>query len=118
MRSPASTPAAALRELSERTADVRAAIALGPDDSLLAAEPTRGDLGERLRDLTLAVLEGADAAADEPPAEVEIATHAGAVYVVRGEGATLAVVAGRLTLSSLMRYDLRRALAELAEGSA
>ena len=118
MRSPASTPAAALRDLSEQTADVRAAIAIGPDGSLLAAEPARGDLGERLRELTLAVLEGADAAAGDPPTEVEVATPTGAVYVVRGEGSTLAVVAGRLTLSSLMRYDLRRALADLADGSA
>ncbi len=118
MRSPASTPAAALRELSEQTADVRAAIALGRDGSLLAAEPARGDLGERLRELTLAVLEGADAAQAGHPTEVEIATPAGAVYVVRGEGSTLAVVAGRLTLSSLMRYDLRRALVALGDGSA
>ena len=118
MRPPASTPAAALRELSERTADVRAAIALDQDGSLLAAEPARGDLGERLRELTLAVLKGADAAEGDAPAEIEIATHAGAVFVVRGEDSTLAAVAGRLTLSSLMRYDLRRALADLGDRSA
>jgi predicted regulator of Ras-like GTPase activity (Roadblock/LC7/MglB family) len=117
VRPPASTPALALRDLSELTTDVRAAIFLGPDGSLLAAAPERGDLGERLRELTLAVLEGADAAGAEPPAEVEIATRAGAVYMVRGEGSALAVVAGRFTLSSLMRYDLRRMLADLGEGS-
>lgn len=107
------TSAAALRRLTELTPEVRAAILLEGDGSLAAAEPRTGELGARLRELTLALLDGADAARGERPTEVEVTTPAGAVYVVRGEHATLGVVAGRLVLSSLMRFDLRRLLTEL-----
>ena len=107
------TPAAVLRRLTELTPEVHAAILLEGDGSLAAADPRAGDLGARLRELTLALLDGADAARGERPAEIEVTTPAGAVYVVRGERATLAVVAGRLVLSSLMRFDLRSLLTEL-----
>lgn len=115
MRSTASTPVLALRELAERAADVRAGILL-EGDGVAACDLPDEDLGERLRDLTLALLEAADGADDEPVAEVEVVSAAGAVYAVRGASLVLAVVAGRFSLSSLMRYDVRRALADL-EGS-
>ena len=116
MRSPASTPSAALRELSELTGDVRASIVLSRDGKLLAARPDSGGLGERLRDLTLTVLEGAESAGGGPEGDVEVGTQAGAVHVVRGDGPVLSVVAGRFALSSLMRYDLHQVLAGLEEG--
>jgi hypothetical protein len=111
--SPVLTPATALRRLTELTPEVRAAVVLDGEGSLAAAEPRAGDLGDRLRDLTFELLEAADAAGGERPAEVEVTTLAGAVYVVRGQRTTVAVVAGRLALSSLMRFDLRRFLVEL-----
>lgn len=117
MRSPASTPSAALRELSELTGDVRAAVVLARDGKLLAAEPDGGGLGERLRELTLTVLEGAESADGGPGADIEVGTQAGAVHVVRGDGPVLSVVAGRFALTSLLRYDLHQVLAGLEEGS-
>jgi hypothetical protein len=114
VHSAASTPGEALRDLSELTGELHAAIVLGPDGSSLAVTPDRGDLAERLRDLSLAVLERADAAGGDSPAEVEVTTPSGAVHVLRHRGFVLAVAAGRVTLSSLMRYDMRRTLAGLA----
>ncbi len=115
------TPAHALRYLGELSADVRAAVVLEPDGSLAASHPDERGIGEPMRELALALLEGANRAeaGDDPPAEVEVSTPAGAVFVVReGGGRALAVVAERLALSSLMRYDLRRILTDLAEGTA
>lgn len=117
MPASASTSEPALRRLAERSPEVRAAIVLAEDGSLAAVEPGDEGLGERLRELTLAMIEGADGAEGDPPAEIEVATPAGAVYVVR-EGATLTVVAGRFSLSSLLRYDVRAALADLDRGGA
>jgi len=94
---------------------VRAAIVLGRDGELLAADPAGTELGERMRELTLSLLEGADTAEGDHPAEVEVATQAGAVYVVRGQGSALSVVTGRFALPSLMRYDLRQVVAGLEE---
>jgi hypothetical protein len=54
---------------------------------------------------------GADAAASD---QVEIALPEGSVYALRGHGWTLAVVAGRFALSSLMFYDLRMVIRDLA----
>jgi hypothetical protein len=115
--SPALTPALALRHLGELSDELRAAILLDGDGAVAAVEPDEEDLGERLRELTLAVLETAARGGAEPPTEVEVATPAGAVYVVRSERAAIAAVAGRLSLSSLVRYDLRRILADLDGGS-
>ena len=117
MPSSALTPAQALRSLGDISSEVRAAIVLDADGSLAAADPDDGDLGERLRESALAVLETAEGADGERPAEIEAATAGGTVYLVRGGGRSLAVVAGRLALSSLMRYDLRRILADLEDGS-
>lgn len=112
MRSTASTPALALRELGERGADVRAAILLR-GGVVEACDPPDEGLAERLRDLALELLTAADGGDDAEVAEVEVTSSAGAVYAVRHDPRVLAVVAGRFSLSSLMRYDVRRALAGL-----
>ncbi len=46
--------------------------------------------------------------------QVEVSTGAGIVYALRTDDWTLAVVAGRFALSSLVFFDMRRALEELA----
>lgn len=46
-------------------------------------------------------------------AQVEVSTGAGIVYVLRSGRWTLAVVTGRFALSSLVFFDMRRALEEL-----
>jgi hypothetical protein len=109
------TPALALRDLAQMSADVRAAIVLDHAGSLAATYPEDPELGERLRELAREVVTSTgEAGADsDPVAEVEVATPAGGVYIVRLGGWTLVAVAGRFTLPALMRYDLRRTLIEL-----
>ena len=52
-----------------------------------------------------------DAAADGD--QVEVVTTEGSVFAVRGESWTVAVVAGRQPLASLMFYDLRNVVRDL-----
>jgi uncharacterized membrane protein len=47
--------------------------------------------------------------------QVEVSTGAGIVYALRSGRWILAVVAGRFALSSLVFFDMRRALEELGE---
>lgn len=122
---PTLTPELALRYLDELSTDIRAAVLLDRSGRLAA---THGDgtaaSPERLAELTTKLLEHADSAAEaaqgfEPPvAQVEVTTADGAVFAVRAEGWTIAVVAGRFALPSLMFYDLRAVLSDLGERAA
>ena len=63
--------------------------------------------GDELAELARELLERAGTP------QVEISTGAGIVYAMRSQAWTLAVVAGRFALSSLVFFDMRRALEEL-----
>ncbi len=115
MAEPALTPERALSQLGELSAEIRASILL--DSSGAVAACSDDSLGARLRKPVLELLERADEAAEEPPSQVEVSMAGGAVFAAREEGWTLAVVASRRTLSSLMFYDMRSVLRGL-EGSA
>lgn len=119
MATPARSPELALAYLDDLSADVRAALLLDSGGALAAHRPEAPESAEELRELFTGLLEHAEAAAGdgEPPAEVEVTTPAGTLYVVRGESFTLAAVADRTALSSLMRYDLRHVLADLDEAA-
>ena len=110
------TPEDALRHLDKLSPDVRAAVLLDGRGELAAAEPADRGLGQDLRELLLELLEFADAADEEPVAEIEVTGPAGAVFAVRAGDFTLAAVADPSTLSSLVRYDIRRVLADLERG--
>ncbi len=110
------TPELALRQLGELSTDMRAAVLLDGQGDLAAAEPEDGELGNDLGELLLDLLESADAADDEAVAEIEVTGPTGAVFVARARKFTLAVVTDRSALSSLVRYDLRRVLADLDRG--
>ena len=118
MADPTLTPELALRYLDELSTDIRAAVLLDRRSALAASS---GDAdGERLRELGLSLLERADAAApfDGRVAQVEASAPGGAVFAVRAEGWTIAVVTGRFALSSLMFYDLRSVLSDLGARAA
>ena len=116
---PARTPATALAYLDELSPDVRAALLLDAEGTLAAQRPDVPENAEELLALLVELLAGADAAGGEEgaPAEVEVATLAGTLFVVRGERFTLAAIAERTALSSLMRYDLRHVLSDLDEAA-
>jgi hypothetical protein len=112
---PGSSPEDAIRRLGELSDDVRAAVLLEPSGALAAHF---GAEGERLRELAADLLARADRADSQPVDEVEVTAGGGAVFAVRRSGWTLAVVAGRLALASLMRYDLRQVLGSLGSEAA
>jgi hypothetical protein len=107
---PALTPSLALDYLDELSIDIRAATILDSHDELVAhtGHPTESrERAERMRKLVLELLERAGGP------EVEVSTPNGAVFAVRENGWTIAVVTGRYALSSLMFYDLRRVTEDL-----
>ena len=118
MPDPTLTPELALRYLDELSTDIRAAVLIDRGGALAAA--SEGAAGERLRELTLELLERADGAApfEGPVAQLEATTADGSVFAVRGEGWTIGVVAGRFALPSLMFYDLRSVLSDLGARAA
>jgi hypothetical protein len=111
-----SSAQAAAEGLCAMSADARAAVVLDADGALAGVSGVPD--GSGLAELTSDLLEAADAAApDGPPAELEAQVEGGAVFLVRRPRWTIAAVARRSALSSLMLYDLRAALEGLeAEG--
>jgi len=118
MPDPTLTPELALRYLDELSTDIRAAVLLDSSGALVAA--SEGAPGEKLRERTQRLLSQADAAApfDQGVTQVEASTIAGSVFAVRAGGWTIAVVAGRFALPSLMFYDLRTVLGDLGARAA
>jgi hypothetical protein len=111
---PALTPALALDYLDELSVDIRGALLLDGDGNVAAAWRGDADRAERMREPLAELLERADRTErGQPTPQIEVATPRGTVFCVRDEHWTLAVVAGRLALSSLMFYDLRNVLSDL-----
>jgi hypothetical protein len=105
---PEGTPAR-LRDLS---ADVRAALLLDASGEPVGLVGGPAELVDEARTLVAA----ADRAApDGDPEELEVQFPRGAVYVVRRGPWALIAVAGRGSLSSLVRWDMRVLLSELAK---
>ena len=99
---PTLTPALALDYLRELSADIRAGVVLDPSGALLAGPE---ELAEPARELL---------AAAGDAAEVQVAAADGTVFAARDDGHAIALVCGRFPLPSLVRYDLKRVLADLA----
>lgn len=116
VQDPALTPELALAYLGELSTDIRAAAVLGEDDSVAAHTGFENGDAEQIGDLVGRLFEHAkEAAADgPPPAQVEVSVPDGVVFALRDHGWTLAVVAGRYALSSLMFFDLRMVARDLA----
>ena len=106
------TPELALDYLGELSTDIRAAVLLDSDGAL-AASTADEPAAEQMRDHVAELFERADSADDGEVTQLEIATGAATVYAVRGERWTIAVVASRAALASLMFYDLRHVLDDL-----
>ena len=112
MAAPPLTPELALDYLGELTADMRAGVLLDAGGEIAAAtEP--GHAGERMRDYTAELFERADQADDGDVGQVEIATGSGTVFALRNDRWSIAVVANRTALASLMFFDLRHVLEDL-----
>jgi hypothetical protein len=99
---PTLSPPLALDYLRELSADIRSGVVLAPDGTLLAGPES---LADAARDLL---------AAAPDARELHVVTAEGAVFAARSERHALVVVCGRFALPSLIRYDLRMVLGDLA----
>ena len=112
------TPALALDYLDELSTDIEAAVVLDKDGRIAAATGDDDERKQRMRGLVAELLDRAhEAAPDSGVDQVEVTTAEGSVFAVRGSSWTVAVVAGRKPLSSLMFYDLRNVVSDLGQAS-
>jgi predicted regulator of Ras-like GTPase activity (Roadblock/LC7/MglB family) len=102
----------ALAYLAEMSPDLRGGAILGPDGAVLAAS----DQPNRWREDVAALLEIADRAGGEPVEQVHIATEQGEVFALRHAGLAAVAVTERFALASLMFFDMRSVLRDLATG--
>ena len=117
------TPERTAERLCELSADARAAVLLDAAGSPASVHGVPAGRAQELAELaTLAhdLFEAVDRAhrdlAGGPPEQVEVQVDRGTVYASRTPHWTLAVVARRAALSSLMLMDLRAVLSELEGG--
>jgi predicted regulator of Ras-like GTPase activity (Roadblock/LC7/MglB family) len=103
---------AALAFLTEMSTDLRGAAILNAGGAVLAAsaEP------ERWREDAANLFAVADSAGPEPVEQVHVATEQGEVFALRHEGLAAVAVTERFALASLMFFDMRSTLRDLARG--
>jgi hypothetical protein len=100
----------AVAYLEEISPEMRGCAILSADGEVLSAS---GNI-ERWREAGRDLIAAADAAGGEPVAHVHVATGDGEAFCVRESDLTAVAVAERFTLSSLMIFDMRNALRQLA----
>jgi hypothetical protein len=114
------TPERTAERLCELSSDARAAVLLDAAGALAGWSGSDAERARTLGDLARELFETVDRATrdwDADPAEqVEVQVPGGAAFASRTPRWTLAVVARRGALSSLMLYDLRALLNELEGG--
>lgn len=104
--------AAALAFLTEMSPDLRGGAILDSEGGVLAASGHR----DRWREDAAALLDVADRAGPEPVEQLHIATEQGEVFALRHAGLAAVAVTDRFALSSLLFFDMRSVLRDLAAG--
>lgn len=102
------------RRLVDSSTDVMAAVILDAAGGLVDASGVERARARELADLVRRLVERADGVSADPVEQIEVQTTGGAVFAVRDTRHVLACVTRRPALSSLVLYDLRHALGELA----
>ncbi len=110
---PGDSAQAALAFLAEMSPDLRGAAILAGDGAVLAASAEPG----RWREDVAALFEIADAAGGEPVEQVHVATEQGEVFALRHQGLVAVAVAERFALASLLFFDMRSTLRQLARST-
>jgi hypothetical protein len=103
-------PRQAVSYLEEISPEMRGCAILNTGGEVLAST---GE-GEAWQDLAAELLGAVDDADGEPGAHAHIATGDGEVFCVRQDGLVAVAVTERFVLSSLMLFDLRAVLRDLA----
>ena len=96
------------------SADLRGCALLDSAGRVLAAT---GE-AERWQAAASDLLAAADEAGDEPASHVHVATEDGEAFAVREGGLAMVAVTERFTLASLMIFDMRAVLRDLARETA
>jgi predicted regulator of Ras-like GTPase activity (Roadblock/LC7/MglB family) len=102
----------ALAYLTEMSPDLRGGAILDAGGAVLAASGRP----ERWREDVATLLEIADRAGEEPVEQLHIATEQGEVFAMRHTGLTVVAVTDRFALASLLFFDMRAVLRDLAAG--
>src|SRR5919109_2929330 len=114
------TPDRTAARLCELSSDARAAVLLDAAGALVGSSALDPERARMLGDLARELFETVDRATRdwdaEPAEQVEVQVPSGAAFASRTPRWTLAVVARRGALASLMLYDLRAVLGELEGG--
>ena len=102
----------ALAYLTEMSPDLRGGAIVAADGSLLAAsgEPSRW------REDVATLFEVADRADEEPVEQIHISTEQGEIFALRHAGLAVVAVTERFALASLLFFDMRSVLRDLASG--
>jgi hypothetical protein len=101
----------AVARMGEMSPDLRGCAVLDAAGEALAASA-----GDGWAEAGAELLAAADAAGGEPAAQVHVATEDGEAFAVREGGLAMVAVAERFTLASLMLFDMRTVLRDLASG--
>jgi len=102
----------ALAFLTEMSLDLRGAALIGSDGAVLAASGQPSRWGED----AAALFAVADSAEGEAVEQVHVATEQGEVFALRHAGLALVAVSDRFALASLLLFDMRAVLRDLAAG--
>jgi predicted regulator of Ras-like GTPase activity (Roadblock/LC7/MglB family) len=108
----ADAAASALAYLTEMSPDLRGGAILDAGGAVLAASSQP----ERWREDAASLLAIADRAGEEPVEQAHIATEQGEVFSVRHAGLAAVAVTDRFAHSSLLFFDMRSVLRDLARG--
>jgi predicted regulator of Ras-like GTPase activity (Roadblock/LC7/MglB family) len=111
---PGDAAAAALAFLGEMSPDLRGAAILDSGGAVLAASADP----ERWREDAAVLFAVADRAGGEPAEQLHVATEQGEVFALRHAGLAAVTVTERFALASLMFFDMRATLRDLAAHSA
>ena len=103
----------ALAYLAEMSPDVRGGAILSAAGEVLAAS---GD-GDGWAPGASALLDAADRRGEEPAEQIHLATEQGEVFLLRWSGLVAVIVTDRFVLASLMSFDMRAVLRDLASRS-
>jgi len=104
--------AGALAYLTEMSPDLRGGAILAADGAVLAASGH----ADRWREDVATLFEVADRAGGEPVEQLHVGTEQGEVFALRHEGLAAVAVTDRFALSSLLFFDMRSILRDLAAG--
>jgi hypothetical protein len=97
--------------MTEMSPDLRGCAVLDAEGNELASSGGAGWV-----EAGSAFLAAADSADGEPVTQVHVATEGGEAFAVRESGLAMVAVAERFTLASLVLFDMRTILRDLAAG--